>query len=113
VSHEEAQRHLSLVSDQRCEFVETLFEGACQREGKVLYEGRLLCVPHARLLKIEDHAAILLSRVFRADEWLENDVNLPNQEGAEHVQREREEAIAELRLIRIQITTARDGLEGV
>jgi hypothetical protein len=111
VSHEEAHRHLSLVSKQRCEFAETLFEGECQREGKVLYEGRLLCVPHARLLKLVTYADTLLERILRADEWLENDENLANQEGAEHVQREREEAIAELRLIRTQITTARNSLE--
>jgi hypothetical protein len=112
VSHEEAHRHLSLVSEQRCEFVESLFEGECHSPGKVLYQGQLLCVPHAKLLKLENHAATLLDRVFRADEWLENDEDLTNQEGAEYVRREREETVAQLRLIRVQIMAARNGSEG-
>jgi hypothetical protein len=112
VSHEEAHRHLSLVTEQYCEFVESLFEGGCLRPGKVLYEGRLLCVPHARLLKLENHAAALLDRVFRADEWLEDDENLANQEGAEHVRRERDENVEQLRLIRIQVIATREGWGG-
>ena len=119
MSHEEAHgytheydEYTDLASQHRCECGKTLFEGQCQRPGDVLYGVRLLCVPHARLIKVENHAAALLDRVFRADEWLEDDKNLANQEGAEHVRRERDENVEQLRLIRIQIMATRDGLEG-
>jgi hypothetical protein len=112
VSHEEAHRHLSLVTEQHCEFAESLFEGECNNPGKVLYEGRHLCVPHARLIKLENHATTLLERVWRADEWLEDGENLANQEGAEHVRRERDENVEQLRLIRIQVMATREGLGG-
>jgi hypothetical protein len=70
-----------------------------------------LCVPHARLLKLRDHADALLDRVFRADEWLETAENLANQQGAEHVRREREEAIVQLRDTRIELMAASKGLD--
>jgi hypothetical protein len=118
VSHEEAHgytheydEYTDLASQHRCECGKTLFEGQCQRPGDVLYGVRLLCVPHARLLKLRDHADALLDRVFRADEWLEDNENLANQEGAEHVRREREEAIVQLRLTRIELMVASKGLD--
>jgi hypothetical protein len=111
VSHEEAHRHLGLVSEQHCEFVESLFEVGCHNPGEVRYEGRLLCISHARLLKLENHADTLLDRVFRADAWLDNDDNLANQEGAEHVRREQDEALAQLRRTRLRIMAARNGLD--
>ena len=119
MSHEEAYRHTpheydeytDLALQHRCESDETLLKGECQRPGEVLYGVRLLCVPHARLLKLRDHADALLNRVFRADERLEDNENLPNQEGAEHVRPEREEAIVELRLTRIELMAASKGLD--
>ena len=86
-------------------------ERECQRPGEVLYGVRILCVPHARLLKLRDHADTLLDRVFRAEEWLENEKNLANQEGAEHVRCEREEAVVQLRLTRIELMAASKGME--
>jgi hypothetical protein len=118
VSHEEAHgytheydEYTDLASQHRCESGKTLLEGECQRPGEVLYGMRLLCVPHARLLKLTDHADALLDRVFRADEWLETAENLANQEGAEHVRREREEAIVQLRDTRIELMAASKGLD--
>ena len=111
MSHEEAQGYPSLASEHRCENGKTLLEGECQRPGEVLYGVRLLCVPHARLHKLRDHADALLDRVFRAEEWLEDNKNLANQEGAEHVRREREEAIVQLRLTRIELMAASKGLD--
>jgi hypothetical protein len=115
VSHDEAHGHThgytGLASQHRCEFGETFVEGECQSPGEVLYGVRLLCVPHARLLKLRDYADTLLDRVFRADEWLKNDENLANQEGAEHARREREEAIAQLRRTRIELMAASKGLD--
>ena len=118
MSHEEAHgytheydEYTDLASQHCCESGKTLLEGECQRLGEVLYGVRLLCVPHARLLKLTDHADALLDRVFRADEWLETAENLANQQGAEHVRREREEAIVQLRHTRIDLVAARKGLD--
>ena len=111
MSHEEAHRYPSLASEHRCESGKTLLEGECQRPGEVLYGVRLLCVPHARLLKLRDHADALLDRVFRADEWMEDNENLANQEGAEYVRREREEAIVQLGLTRMELMSASKGLD--
>ena len=118
MSHEEAHgythkydEYTDLASQHRCESGKTLLEGECQRPGEVLYGMRLLCVPHARLLKLRDPADALLDRVFRADEWLETAENLANQEGAEHVRREREEAIVQLRHTRIELMAASKGLD--
>ena len=118
MSHEEAHgytheydEYTDLASQHRCESGKTLLEGECQRPGEVRYGVRLLCVPHARLLKLRDHADALLDRVFRADEWLETAENLANHEGAEHVWREREEAIVQLRHTRIELMAASKGLD--
>lgn len=118
MSHEEDHGYIheydaytDLASQHRCESSKTLLERECQRPGEVLYGVRLLCVPHARLLKLRDHADALLDRVFRADEWLETGENLANQEGAEQVRREREEAIVQLRHTRIELMAASKGLD--
>ena len=118
MSHEEAHgytheydAYTDLASQHRCESGKTLLEGECQRPGEVLYGVRLLCVPHARLLKLRDHADALLDRVFRADEWLETAENLANQEGTEQVRREREEAIVQLRHTRIEVMAASKGMD--
>ena len=111
MSHEEAHRYTDLALQHRCESGKTLLEGECQWPAEVLYGVRLLCVPHARLLKLGDHADALLDRVFRADEWLEDNEILPNQEGGQHVRREREEVIVQLRLTRIELMAASKGLD--
>ena len=118
MSHEEAHgytheydAYTDLASQHRCESGKTLLEGECQRPGEVLYGVRLLCVPHARLLKLRDHADALLDREFRADEWLETAENLADQEGTEQVRREREEAIVQLRHTRIEVMAASKGMD--
>ena len=118
MSHEEAHgytheydEYTDLASQHRCESGKTLLEGECKRPGEVRYGVRLLCAPHARLLKLRDHADALLDRVFRADEWLETAENLAIQQGAERVRREREEAIVHLRHTRIDLMAARKGLD--
>ena len=110
MSKEEAHGYTDRALQHRCESDETVLEGKCQRRGEVLYGVRLLCAPHARLLKLRDHADTQLDRVFRADEWLEDEENLANQEGAQHVRREGEEAIGQLRQTRIELMAASEGV---
>jgi hypothetical protein len=75
----------------------------------VRYKGiLLLCGPHAELLELEDRAQAVLGSVFRMDEWLQqNGSSGADEEYLGRIQHEREEALAALRLIRVQIRSAR------
>jgi hypothetical protein len=106
---EEADGNSSL-SQPRCEIEKTpLVEGECQSPGEVRYKGILLvCGPHAALLQLEDRAEAVLGSVFRMDEWLqENGSSGADEEYLGRIRHEREEALAALRLIRVQIRSAR------
>jgi len=75
----------------------------------VRYKGILLvCRPHAALLELEDRAQAVLGSVFQMDEWLqENGSTGADEEYLGRIRHEREEAIAALQLIRVQIRSAR------
>src|SRR5215216_1894318 len=100
----------SPLSQPRCEIEKTpLVEGECQRPGEVRYKGIiLLCGPHAALLQVEDRVEAVLGSVFRMEEWLEeNGSSGADEEYLGRIRHEREEAVAALRLIRVQIRSAR------
>ena len=100
----------SPLSQPRCEIEKTpLVEGECQRPGEVRYKGIILvCRPHAALLELEERAQAVLGSVFRMDEWLqENGSSGADEEYLGRIRHEREEALAALRLIRVQIRSAR------
>jgi hypothetical protein len=99
----------SPLSQPRCEIERTPLEGECQRPGEVSYKGILLmCRPHAALLQLEDRAEAVLGSVFRMDEWLEENGSLgADEEYLGRIRHEREEALAALRHIRVQIRSAR------
>jgi hypothetical protein len=104
----------SPLSQPRCEIEKTPLEGECQRPGEVRYKGILLvCAPHAALLhaallQLEDRAQAVLGSVFQMDEWLEgNGSSGADEEYLGRIRHEREEAVAALRLIRVQLRSAR------
>jgi hypothetical protein len=99
----------SSLSQPRCEIKKTPLEGECQRPGEVRYKGIiLLCGPHAALLQLEDRAEAVLGSVFQMDEWLEeNGSSGADEEYLGRIRHEREEALAALRLTRVQIRSAR------
>ena len=100
----------SPLSQPRCEIEKTpLVEGECQRPGEVHYKGIILvCGPHAALLELEDRAEAVFGSVFQMDEWLEeNGSSGADEEYLGRIRHEREEAVAALRLIRVQIRSAR------
>ena len=105
---EEADGNSSL-SQPRCEIEKTPLEGECQRPGEVRYKGMLLvCGPHAALLQLEDRAQAVLGSVFQMDEWLqENGSSGADEEYLGRIRHEREEAVADLRLTRVQIRSSR------
>jgi hypothetical protein len=102
----------SPLSQPRCEIEKTPLEGECERPGEVRYKGILLvCRPHAALLQLEDRAQAALGSVFRMDEWLEANGSLgADEEYLGRIRHEREEAVAALRHIRVQIRSARKEL---
>jgi hypothetical protein len=96
------------ISKCPCEVDKTLLVGECRHPGEELYGEALLCEPHATLLGLEERAEALLGRVFRMDEWLEeNGSSGADEEYLGRIRHEREEALAALRLIREQIRSAR------
>src|SRR5215208_5244030 len=99
----------SSLPQPRCEIEKTPLEGECQGPGEVRYkEILLLCGPHAALLELEDRAEAVLGSVFQMDEWLEeNGSSGADEEYLGRIRHEREEAVAALRLIRVQIRSAR------
>jgi hypothetical protein len=100
----------SPLSQPRCEIEKTpLVEGECQRPGEVRYKGIILvCGLHAALLQLEDRAQAVLGSVFQMDEWLEEKGSFgADEEYLGRIRHEREEAVAALRLIRVQIRSAR------
>ena len=99
----------STLSQPRCDIEKFLLEEECRRPGEVSYKGMLLvCAPHAALLQLEDRAQAVLGSVFRMDEWLqENGSSGADEEYLGRIRHEREEALAALRLIRVQIRSAR------
>jgi len=99
----------SPLSQPHCEIEKTPLEGECQRPGEVSYKGTLLvCRPHAALLQLEDRAQAVLGSVFQMDEWLEgNGSSGADEEYLGRIRHEREEALAALRHIRVQLRSAR------
>ena len=99
----------SPLTQPRCEIEKTPLEGECQKPGEVRYKGiLLLCGPHAALLQLEERAEAVLGSVFHVDEWLEeNGSSGADEEYLGRIRHEREEALAALRHIRVQIRSAR------
>jgi hypothetical protein len=85
----------------RCEFGKTLHsEGECQRTGKVQFDGSVLCVPHAELLRLKVRVDTMLGTVFEMDKWLDNPDNRADQLRWRRLLRERDEVVEQLRFNR-------------
>ncbi len=103
-----ADGNSSVVPQPHCEIAKAILDEVCERPSEVRYGGMLLCGPHAELLGLEHRAEALLGSVFRMDEWMEENGNSSSdEEFLGRIRREREEAVAALRLIRAQIRDAR------
>ena len=88
----------------RCEFGKTIFsEGECQRPGVDQLNGSLLCVPHAKRLRLEVRVDMLLGTVFEMDKWLDNQNNRAEQLRWRRLLRERDEVVEQLRFNRTLI----------
>ena len=98
-------------SQPRCEIGKSILEEECERPGEARYRGMLLCGPHAELLGLEERAEALVGSVFRMDEWMEeNGSSAADEEFVGRIRRERDEAVAALRLTRTQLRSTRTAL---
>jgi hypothetical protein len=103
VPTEDANRH-NADPWPRCEFGKTLFsEGECPKTGEVQLDGSLLCVPHAKLLRLEVQESTLLGTVCEMDKWLDNPNNRADQLRWRRLLRERDEVVEQLRFNRTLI----------
>src|SRR5215208_4208717 len=85
-------------------------EGECLRLGEVQVDGRLLCVSHAKLLRMKDHAETMLGTVFEMDKWLESVDGEADELRVRRIEHQRNEVIEQLRLDRTHIGLLRDEL---
>ena len=82
----------------RCEYGKTLLsEGECQTTGEVQLDGSVLCMPHAKLLRLEVQNGTLLGTVFEMDKWLDNPDNRADQLRWRRLMHERDEVVEQLR----------------
>ena len=96
----------------RCEFAKTLFaEGECQRLGEVQFDGSLLCVPHAELLRLKVEESKLLGRVFEMDKWLDNPNNRVDQLHWRRVLHQRDEVLEQLRFNRTLLEAHEEAIQ--
>jgi len=94
----------------RCEFEKTLMGEECRRLGEVRFDGKLVCVPHAELLRLEDHSEIMLGMVFEMDQWLESTDGQADELRMRRVEQQRNEVVEQLRFNRTRIGLIRDEL---
>ena len=98
--------------EPRCEFAETLFsEGECQRLGEVQFDGSLLCVPHAELLRLKVREGTLLGTVFEMDKWLDNPNNRADELRWRRLLRERDEVVDQLRFNRMLLEAHEEAIQ--
>ena len=96
----------------RCEFAMTIFsEGECQRPGEVQLDGRLLCVPHAKRLRLEAREDTLLGTVFEMDKWLDEPNNRVDQLHWRRVQHQRDEVLDQLRFNRTLLEAHKEAIQ--
>ena len=88
----------------RCEHGKSLLlEGECRMTGEVQSDGSLLCVPHAKLLRLEARESTLLGTIFEMDKWLDNPNNRADQLHWRRVLHQRDEVVEQLRFNRTLI----------
>jgi len=95
-----------------CEHGKPLFsESECQRTGEVQLDGRVLCVPHAELLRLEMRESTLLGTVFEMDKWLDNPNNRADELRWRRVLHQRDETVEQLRSNRTLIEAHKEAVQ--
>jgi hypothetical protein len=100
VPPENSDNHIA-DEQNRCEFGKTpVSESECPRPGEVQLDGSVLCVPHAKLRRLEVQNSTLLGTVFEMDKWLDNPNNRADELRWRRLMHERDEAVEQLRFNR-------------
>jgi hypothetical protein len=102
------------TADQQghCEFDKPFFsEGECQRTGEVQFDGSLLCVPHAELLRLKVRECTLLGTVFELDKWLDNPNHRADELRWRRLLRERDEVVDQLRFNRMLLEAHEEAIQ--
>ena len=107
----EATTEYSAQPRPRCEYGKTpFFEGECQKAGEVLQsDGSMLCIEHAKLIRLEEREYTLLNRAYELDRWLDQPHNRADDLHWRRVRREREETVEDLRFNRTLIEGCKKG----
>src|SRR5215203_1271765 len=85
-------------------------EGECRRLGEVQVDGSVLCVSHAKLLRLKDRSETMLGTVFEMDQWLESVDGQADELRVRRAEHHRDELVEQLRLNRTQIGLIHDEL---
>ncbi len=95
----------------RCEIDKILTaEGECRRLGEVQVDGRLLCVSHAKLLRLKDRSETMLGTVFEMDQWLESVDGEADELRVPRIEHQRNEIVEQLRFDSLRIGLLRGEL---
>src|SRR5215211_3417272 len=78
-------------------------EGECLRPGEVQLDGKVLCVRHAKLLRLEDHSETMLGEKFEMDQWLESVDGQADELGVRRAEHHRDDLAEQIRFNRTQI----------
>jgi len=101
------------LADQqhRCEIGEIRqAEEECLRLGEVQLDGSVLCVSHAKLLRLEDHGETMLGEKFEMDQWLESVNGQADELGVRRAEHHRDDLQEQIRFNRVQIELIHDEL---
>ena len=110
VAQEDANERLA-DRQPRCEIGKVReAEGGCLRAGEVRLEGKVLCVRHAELLRLEDHSETKLREVFEMDQWLESVDGQADELRVRRAEHHRNDLVDQIKLDRTLIELTRDEL---
>ena len=85
-------------------------EGECLRPGEVHFDGSVLCVRHAELLRLEDYSETMLGEVFEMDQRLESVDGQAAESEVRRAEHHRNELKEQIRFNRTRIELIRDEL---
>jgi hypothetical protein len=111
VAQEVVTNEQSADEQPRCEIDKIRkSEGECLRPGEVQFDGSVLCVRHAELLRLEDHSERMLGELFEMDQWLESVDGRADESDVRRAEHHRNELKEQIRFNRTRIELIRDAL---
>jgi hypothetical protein len=104
VTQEVDTNEQSADQQSRCEIdKKRQAEGECLRPGEVQIDGSVLCVRHAKLLRLEDDSETMLGEKFEMDQWLESVDGQADELGVRRAEHHRDDLVEQIRFNRTQI----------